>query len=354
MNAIRRHIRILRPAHLLAAALALSGCRDAKPVRTSWQVMGTFAAVSTSGREAPRLDAFAAECRGIMQDVNDKLTLYSTHSELWAINQNAGIRPVEVSPLTHKVLGLSLHYAALTGGAFDPTVAPLVRLWGFNGATTPALAPTDTALRAALRGVGYGRLRLADRTAFMDNPAAALDLGGIAKGYAVDLCIDRLREAQPRGVMVDLGGNIRCLGAARRGRPWRVGVRNPFDIQDMLGVLTLTNGMAVATSGNYEKFVTISGRRYTHIIDPRTGRPVGGMAGVTVIAPTATETDALSTGLFVLGMDHARDVLRETPGCGALFVPDRQPMEIHVTATFAAHFEPARRYAAAVRRLDIP
>ena len=341
----------------LLAALALCGCRrEGRPAHTSWSVMGTFCTVTVRQAEAARLEAFTDDTRRVMQDVNDRLTVYSTESELWAVNQNAGVKPVPVSALTHKALELSLRYSELTGGAFDPTVGSLVKMWGFNAGKAPDQPLDDAVIRPVLQGIGYRRLQLADRTAFLESPRASLDLGGIAKGYAVDLCIERFSESEkaPRGLMVDLGGNIRVLGESRKGHPWRIGVRNPFDLEDVLGVLTLTNGMAVATSGNYERFVTIGGRRYAHIIDPRTGRPVEGMAGVTVIAQTATETDAMSTGLFVMGMERAGDVLRELPGCGALFVPDRQPIEIYVTRTFARQFKPDRRYAAAVRLLDIP
>lgn len=348
---------LLMTAGVCLALTGPGGCRrEGRPIHTTWSVMGTFCTVTVRDAEAARLGALSDETRRIMDEVNNRLTVYSTESELWAVNQNAGVKPVTVSPLTHKAIEFSLRYADLTGGAFDPTVGPLVKLWGFNAGKAPSHPLDDAVIRPVLQGIGYGRLNLADRTAYLSSSQASLDLGGIAKGYAVDLCIDRFSEGEdtPRGLMVDLGGNIRVLGESRKDHPWRIGVRNPFNREDIIGVLTLTNGMAVATSGNYERFVTIAGRRYAHIIDPRNGRPVEGMAGVTVIARTATETDAMSTALFVMGMDRAGDALRELPGCGAMFVPDRQPMEIHVTQTFARQFEPDRRYVAAVRRLSIP
>jgi thiamine biosynthesis lipoprotein len=152
-----------------------------------------------------------------------------------------------------------------------------------------------------------------------------------------------------RNAMVDLGGNLRCRGEPRPGEPWKIGVRDPFDRERLIGVLRLTDGWAVATSGNYERFVTIAGKRYAHILDPRSGYPVEGMAGVTVLAPTATDADALSTTLFVLGPVKGRDVLARKPGCHALYVPDRQPMEIRVSAGFRKFFTPEPSFADHVR-----
>lgn len=132
---------------------------------------------------------------------------------------------------------------------------------------------------------------------------------------------------------------MRAIGHPRPGDAWHIGVRNPFNRDEIIGTLRLDSGMAVATSGNYERFVMIDGRRYTHIIDPRTGMPVAGMAGVTVIAPTAGETDGLSTGLFILGVERGAAVIGAQPGCGAIFVPDVQPAVAYVTPEFAARFE---------------
>ena len=131
--------------------------------------------------------------------------------------------------------------------------------------------------------------------------------------------------------MVDLGGNIRCAGCARPGTPWKIGVRNPFRRDEIIGALALPDGMAVATSGNYERFVTIAGQRYAHILDPRTGYPVKGMAAVTVVSTNAVEADALSTALFVMGLRRGAEWLVHRSGPEALFVPDIQPPQAWIT-----------------------
>ena len=139
------------------------------------------------------------------------------------------------------------------------------------------------------------------------------------------MAFDRLRAAGDADLMVNLGGNLRCAGASRPGRKgWAVAVRDPYLPYGggSVGTLTLTGGRATATSGRYERFVEIAGRRYAHVIDPRTGQPVAGLAQVTVVADTAGEADALSTALFVLGPEAGLGLLRSYPGTTALFVPD--------------------------------
>jgi len=145
---------------------------------------------------------------------------------------------------------------------------------------------------------------------------------------------------------------MRALGTGHGNAPWKVAVRHPFQPDRSLGVLHLAHGQAVATSGHYERFVTLDGRRYAHIVDPRTGFPVEGMAGITVLASTAVEADALSTTLFVLGTPEGWAVLQKKPGCAALFVPDKQPLEIRITPGLANWFNPDPNVTGQLAQID--
>ena len=135
----------------------------------------------------------------------------------------------------------------------------------------------------------------------------SLDLGGIAKGYALDVCYDRLSAMGARNFMLNLGGNIRVRGTPRKDETWVIGVRNPFQTGEIVGAIRLASGMAVGTSGNYERFVTIAGKKYGHIMDPRSGRPAEGMAGVTIVATNGVQSDGLSKPLFILGPEGSKD-----------------------------------------------
>ncbi|MBN1669612.1 MAG: FAD:protein FMN transferase [Kiritimatiellae bacterium] len=349
------------PYGLLAVALLTSaGCRRAAepagPVKQSSLAMGTVVSVSVPAAGAADLRKAMAVARNTLLDLEETLSVYKPASEISRLNRAAGRHSVGLSPSTYEVLRAAKQYGELTSGAFDVTVSPLVALWGFRSGQPTAAPVSAGEVQAVLKQVGGEHLILGQRTAYLDREGLSVDLGGIAKGYAVDVVCQRLSAAGIGNVMVDLGGNIRCLGQAEAGRPWRVGVRNPFRRDAILGILQLTGDESVATSGNYERFVVIEGRRYSHIIDPHTGYPARGVAGVTVIASSATAADAAATGLFVLGLERGpaalRGMQRFVKGCA--WVPDREPLEIHVTDGFARYFTPLAETAGRVVVLPPP
>lgn len=331
-----------------APARAGSSTTEQPPVTEAWDAMGTFASLSVPRQDRQHLQRLAATVKEIFRELDETLSLYKPDSELSQLRGAAGRNAVPISDRTREILEIASRYVELSGGAFEPTLGPLVRLWGFNDGALPETPLDRETVASALRRVGYHRLVLTERTAYLEAPGMAVDLGGIAKGYAVDVAYARLLDMKAENGMINLGGNIRCWGLARGRKPWKVGVQDPFDRERLVGTIELTDGMAVASSGNYERFVTIDGKRYAHIIDPRSGYPVEGMAGVTVISRSAVEADAMSTALFVLGPREARPVLDRLPGCHALFIPDRRPTTILVTPGFK-EFRPLEEYADAVR-----
>jgi len=179
----------------------------------------------------------------------------------------------------------------------------------------------------------------------------AVDLGGIAKGYAVDRAFDYCRSAGIKDFLIDLSGNMRVSGRPQWGEDWQIGVRDPFDRSRLIGKVALPSGMALATSGSYERFVEIGGQRYSHIIDPRTGYPVTGTAGVTILCGDATTADGLSTSFFVVGLKGTARLLQRTPGAEVLILPDKYPLEIWLTPGFAKTFVPIPELSKAVRLL---
>lgn len=304
----------------------------------SFRVMGTLAEIIPGSAETNRASEYAGIARRVLGEIEADLSIYRPDSQLSRLNMAAGVDWIAVGPHLQKNLELSRRYGELTFGAFDVTAGPLVRLWGFSGGPIPTSLPSAEVIEATRSKVGFSRLRVGAGKAFLDGKGMAVDLGGIAKGYAVDICWEELRKQGARDFLVNLGGNIRASGSPGAGRNWTVGVRNPFRDGALFGKLDLTDGMGVSTSGNYERFVVIDGKRYAHIIDPRSGRPVEGMASVTVIAPTAVEADGIDTGLFVLGAERGRDVLRSMTNCGALFVPSDPSAAMIATPEFLRRF----------------
>lgn len=254
-----------------------------------------------------------------MREVEAKMSAHLETSEIAAINRAAGTRPVQVSPETLATIRLGLEIGRLTGGAFDITIKPLMDLWaiGRRGDQLPALE----AVEATRRLVDYRRVRIdeARREVMLEQAGMALDLGGIAKGHAVDAAARVLLEHGVTGALINAGGDIFALGQRARNRAWRIAVQHPRRSADFIAILELGN-TAVVTSGDYQRFIDVDGRRYHHILDPRTGAPARGLVSATTVAPSAALADAWSTALFVLGPERGLELVRQVPGLEGLVV----------------------------------
>jgi len=250
-----------------------------------------------------------------------------------AINEQAGIEPVKVRADLLEVLEKALRYAALSDGAFDPTVGPLVRLWGIG--TDSERIPGDEEIARALELVNW-RDVIIDReagTAFLRREGMALDLGAIAKGYAGDEAVRIAREAKAKRAIFDLGGNIAALGwREHKGnelRPWRIGIQNPAGGRGaFIGVVSI-HDTSVVTSGVYERYFETEGKRYHHILSTANGRPVeNGLLSVTIVTASSTDADALSTAVFTLGFERGKALLDSLPDAEAIFVFDDRSVKI--------------------------
>ncbi|MEJ2007695.1 MAG: FAD:protein FMN transferase [Acidobacteriota bacterium] len=297
----------------------------------SFRSMGTVATVTLGAGYAGRIESATNHIREIFDRLESEMSAYRPDSRISELSRKAGVAPVAVSEDTYRVLHLGRHFGSLSAGAFDNTASPLVSLWGFNGAQVPMTPPSDQSIRECLRLVDYRRLVLWDGTAFLPVEGMAADVGGIAKGYAVDRAYDYCLRAGIRDFLIDFSGNVRAAGRPSRREGWQIGVQDPFDRSRIIGKITLPSGLAVATSGSYERFVDILGKRFSHIIDPRTGYPVTGTAGITVLCPDAVTADALSTAFFVVGLEGAVELLKRLSSVELLLVPDRYPTVLWLT-----------------------
>jgi thiamine biosynthesis lipoprotein len=263
--------------------------------------------------------AFGAAFEEI-ERVEEDLSTYRPTSELSRINHTAGHQSITTDPETFRLLQISLGYGAKTGGAFDVTVGPLMRAWGFFRGQ--GKYPADAELAEARAQVGWQRVVLdpRNRTLRFDQDGVELDLGGIGKGYAADRVAEVLRDAGIKAALVDAGSStIYALGAPPGKSAWRVRISRPGHPRYTLAMVSLRD-TSVSTSGSYEKFFRLNGHVYCHIMDPRIGKPVEGMLQTTVIAPSAMDSDALSTSTFVLGPFRAKPLLRTMAGTAALWV----------------------------------
>ena len=336
---------------IVLATLVLAGCDSVHsesryalgPVEVTIQV------VAPSERKAK---AAIDKAFDAISQVNNLLSSYAANSEVSRLNRSGG-RECHISGQTAAVLRRAIEISEHTGGAFDITAGPLIKLWktaikteeqfrewvhvaeaaaGFGlipvqliylcrEEIEKSLLPTKAELDAARKLVGCQSLTLGPNSAKLETPGMSIDLGGIAKGYAVDKAIEALKASGIRAALVDAGGDGYALGTRPDGTPWRIAVQKPDDEtgERLPGILKLADA-AYATSGDYEQYVDIGGVRYTHIIDPRTGRPARAAASVTVIAPDCTTADALATGISVLGPDDGVALAKKLKGVECMVI----------------------------------
>lgn len=306
------------------ASLPMSACAASRPPaeprrRTELQ-LGTVCTITfMDGGDEAAFDAVFAR----LAEIHARMSAQEPGSELSRIADAAGKSPVAVSPDTFAVIEQALRYAELSGGAFDPTIGPLVRLWdiGGDGERIPSAPEIEAALALADRKSVI--LDKAKVTVFLAKAGMRLDLGAIAKGYAADELKRLLAAGGVKAAIVDLGGNVYALGAKRGGGNWRIGVQVPDPQAGRGEYLGIVEGldMTVVTSGVYERFLEAGGKRYHHILDPATGYPVeNGLVSVTIATGSSIDADALSTTLFALGRERGMALAAALPGVSVVMV----------------------------------
>ena len=257
-----------------------------------------------------------AKAEAALRRIEALMSTYRDDSEVRRLNGASAMQRVALSPETLEVLRTARRFAEVTGGAFDATAAPLFRLW--KRCAERDRLPTQDELATARAASRWDAFTLLADGAVKANSRAEVDLGGIAKGYAIDRAVETMKAAGCVGGLVDVGGDIRCFGTKPGGHPWRIAVRAPWG-RPHAGVLELESA-AVCTSGDYLRFVQIKSKRYSHIIDPRSGMPVDTTPSVTVIAPDATTADSLATAISVLGPKKGLDLVNSLKGVECLLM----------------------------------
>jgi thiamine biosynthesis lipoprotein len=307
---------------LRALELFLSLMLTAQAVCAGWlhedaDIMGTLITVELFHDDPvvarQGVDAVLAEMRRIDNDMSPWIET----SELSRLNKQAAKQPVTVSDELFKLVQTSLHFSELTHGAFDITFASVGFLYDFR----KGVRPDDKQRAKATELINYHNLLLNEKnhTIAYSKPGVRIDLGGIAKGHAVDRCIELLQAMGINQALVTAGGDSRVIGDRWGGRPWNIGVRDPRDEKKLVAVIPLEN-VAISTSGDYQRYFEEHGVRYHHIINPKSGDSARGMHSATIIGPDATTTDALSTSIFVLGVDQGLALVNQLPDIDAILV----------------------------------
>lgn len=327
---------------VLGTLLSFSGCVNEAPEGRVEFIFGTVCSVRIQqrGKDNVYSGVFAR-----LRELDDIFNVNKQGSVISEINREAGKRPVSVPDEVIKVLRRALFFAGLSDGAFDPTVGPLVKLWGIG--TDDARIPGREELERALSLVSWRDVVLdgKNNTVFLKKEGMMLDVGGIAKGYAADEALRIIRNSGVSGALIDFGGNIVVYGRkAPGGAPWRIGIQHPDrERGEFIGVIEMEDGTLV-TSGNYERFFEWDGRRYHHILSTKTGYPVeNDINSVTIVRALVPEgdgvsmdADALSTTLFALGFTGASSFISGFDGVDAVFILKNG--EVRVTPALNGRF----------------
>lgn len=243
-------------------------------------------------------------------------------TQISKVNQNAGISPVKVDLEVFELVKRAINISKLTDGAFDISYASMDKIWKFDGSMKEM--PSTESIKKSVEKVGYQNIILNenDTSIFLKYQGMKLGLGGIGQGYIADKIKVLLQENGCTSGLVNVSGDINTWGKQPNGKDWTVGIVNPLNKNKVFATFPL-NDSAVETSGSYEKYVTFNGKRYSHIIDPRTGYPASGIVSVSVFAKQTELADALATGIFVLGIEVGLDLVNQLKGIGCIIVDEK-------------------------------
>ncbi|HHT9108397.1 MAG TPA: FAD:protein FMN transferase [Candidatus Wunengus sp. YC63] len=310
---------------------------DIKLLKQTRMIMGTFAEVSIYSSDEKTAGKAIEESLDEMERIDRIMSNYKKESELSRLNKKAVKSPVPCNGELLDVIERSQYYSELSGGAFDITVSPIVALWGFF--SEKGHVPPDKEIEKVLPAVSYKNIVInksndtkKPATIFLKNTQTQIDLGAIGKGYAVDKALEIIRKFGINNGCINLGGNIYVLGTPPGKNAWKIGVQHPRNSGEILGYLELKNE-ATATSGDYERFFEFNGKRYSHIINPQTGRPVSGTIATTIVATTGTEVDALSTSVFVLGHEKGMELIKKISNAEAMIAYEEKDGKIAMDMT---------------------
>ena len=314
----------------------LCGC-GAKKASTEFFAMDTVMQLTAYGTYA---DAAVEAAEIEIARLDAKLSAQNVNSEIAKLNAGGCCEDDE----TLRVLASAYQIAALTEGAYDPTVYPLMQLWGFG--TEHAQVPQQAAIETALEAVGYEKLP-AVKAPYQLPEGVEIDLGGIGKGFAAQTVRRCLQKQGIQSAVLSLGGNVTLLGSKPDGTDWTVGLQDPQKTDGCFGYVSASD-VSVVTSGGYQRYFEENGKRYWHILDARTGMPADtGISSVTIVSADDTLADGLSTALFVMGLDRAAQFWRESRDFEAVFLLDSG--EIYVTQGLEDRFRSERGFEVLAR-----
>ncbi|MFI8416799.1 FAD:protein FMN transferase ApbE [Serratia sp. NPDC078593] len=312
--------RIFANGLLLSMIVSLlTACNDTETrpqIDIEGKTMGTFYSVKISGAVAESRQQLQQDIDALLEQANDDISTYRPHSVLSRFNQSRSAEPQPVPRGMADIILTALRIGRDTHGAMDITVGPLVNLWGFGPDKHPVKIPNPQQIDAAKSNVGLQHLKLISdqhgERLQKDLPSLYVDLSTLGEGYGVDQLVKLMARKGITNYLVSVGGAVSSRGVNGQGKPWRVAIQKPTDRENAVQALVDLQGYGISTAGSYRNYIEQDGQRYSHVIDPTTGRPITHkLVSATVIAPTTLEADGWDTGLMVLGTEKALKLAEE-------------------------------------------
>ena len=312
---------VLSSVLILMISLMLASCDKKEQVYSKDAfMMGTVINLKYYGKNGEKA---IEESINRISEIEKEMSLNIEDSEICDVNENAGVKPIKVSDDVFKVVEKSLYYGELSGGALDISIRPVDALWSIG--SDNERVPENKEIKKALQSVDYKNIELDsdNNTVFLKNKSMAIDLGSIAKGYTADELVNILKKYNVDRAFINLGGNLYVHGGKENNQPLNIGIQDPKgDKGEYFGVLKVED-KSVVTSENYERYFIEDGKRYHHIMDPKTGYPSeNGVISTTIISDKSIDDDALSTSTYVLGVEKGMELINSIEGVDAIFVTD--------------------------------
>ncbi|WP_341216461.1 FAD:protein FMN transferase [uncultured Wocania sp.] len=297
-------------------------CAAQEPYKRTLKLMGSRFDITVVANDSIQANKYIDTAVAEISRIEKLISSWDDNSQTSEINRNAGIKPVKVDKELFDLIERAIGISKLTDGAFDISYASMDRIWQFDGSMT--VMPSEKEIKSSVEKIGYQNIVLDKKnsTVFLKLEGMKIGFGAIGKGYAADKAKTLLiSKGVPSGI-INASGDMNTWGKQPNNEDWKVAITNPMNKNKVFALLPITNG-AVVTSGNYEKYVNFNGKRYTHIIDPRTGYPSTGIISVTVFAPKAELADALATSVFVMGKEAGLDRINQLPKIECIIIDDK-------------------------------
>lgn len=285
------------------------------------KLMGSRFDITISAKSVTEAEAYIDSAIIEIERIENVISEWRDETLVSEINRNAGIKPVKVTPELYGLTERALQFSKMTDGAFDISFASMDKIWKYDGSMTAV--PSEEAVKKSVQKVGYKNIILDKKnsTIFLKLPGMKIGFGSIGKGYAADKTKElMISKGVPAGI-INASGDMNTWGKQPDGKEWTVGITNPMNQNKVFATFPLS-GNAVVTSGDYEKFVFLEGKKYSHIIDPRTGYPARGISSVTVFASSAELANGFSTSIMVMGKEAGLNLINQIPGMSCVIVDE--------------------------------